>query len=81
MTLEDKKIRREARRNQLLVVDLRNAVKAVRFQKDDNYGEADVYKSLVIEDSKRLWEVAGNVVQYFSDTQVSTGEERQYGND
>lgn len=65
--IANKKIRKEARRNNLNILDLKNAIRAIRYQKASQYTEADFYKSEILNDEPRLWEVAGDVNQFMSD--------------
>ena len=67
MKLLEKKIRREARRNRLDVEDLTNAVDAIKYQKRDQYHEAAVHECEIKIKTRRLWEVAGDIVQFMSD--------------
>lgn len=65
--LERKKIRKEARRNNLLVIDITNAVKSIRYQHLGNHEEANTYKELVVRDSNHLWDVAEYIVKFMND--------------
>lgn len=65
--LERKKIRKEARRNNLLVIDITNAVKSIRYQRLRNHQEANIYKDLVVRDSNHLWDVAEYIVKFMND--------------
>lgn len=67
LKLLEKKIRREARRNNLNVEDLTNAVDAIKYQKRDQYHEASIHWMEIKMNTKRLWEVAGDIVQFMSD--------------
>ena len=70
MTLLKKKIRREAKRNQLSVRDLENAVEAVERQYSRQHLEAQIYTDAITYDSEKLWQVAREVIQFNKDVEA-----------
>lgn len=67
MEWKTRKVSREAKRNGFDADDLDNAVKAIQNQKEGKYVIAGTYKEAVHEEDRRLWEVAGDIVQFFED--------------
>ena len=62
-----KKIRKEAIRNKLGMDDLINAVSAVQYQQQGDLFDAQLHKDVIQKDTVQLWEVAGDIVQYFKE--------------
>lgn len=62
-----KKIRKEAIRNNLDVDDLIEAVSAVQFQQREMIFDAQLYRERIKKESAELWEVAGDIAQYFKE--------------
>lgn len=65
--LMQKKIRKESRRNNLNEEDLTNAVDAIKYQKKGQLHEAAIHECEIKIKTRRLWEVAGDIVQFMSD--------------
>lgn len=62
-----KKIRKEAKRNNLNTEDLTNAVDAIKYQRKGQCHEAAVHECEIKVKARRLWEVAEDIVQFMSD--------------
>ena len=67
MSLLNKKIRREAKRNHLMQRDLENAVEALTRHNSRQHLEAQIYTDAITYDSEKLWEVAREVIQFNKD--------------
>ena len=62
-----KKIRKEAQRNNLDVDDLIEAVSAVQSQQRGMIFDAQLYRDRIKKESAELFEVAGDIAQYFEE--------------
>ena len=62
--IQNKKIRKEARRHKLSITDLANAVESVERHQAGQYLESSICRDAVENSTRCLWETAEHIVEF-----------------